>query len=315
MQRHWSVAVVVLLLGVAPTTAHGAGGQNCVCNAARPTCNQLATSGADTCGFPCTKTFANTCNASAPACGQTTSGTYLCGGTCSKTGPSCEWKPYGFGLPGDPVYGFSAVQNPDGTPVYADPKTRDLVGFSAKGNIIVGDYTSAAFQNSVVPRLQPGPGSITQPYVVDSTDADLGYHDAGFDSFGRPKFTGNYNQVDQLGSGTKLDGSPRKFYESSLSDREFQALVDPKLLDGKATVEINGILFTNHAFAGFSNAQILSFNGSLVARDDALIFNHELRITHDIRLLDPSARALNLPFAIKRPKVVQWQECRPSGCS
>jgi hypothetical protein len=268
------------------------------------------------------------CNAPEPtACGETTYGTNNCGGSCTKTGRACPayWQPYGFVVPGDSTYGF-------GSP---NPNTRDLLGLAAKGNIVIGDYadrpgTDSDFPGQVVPRITPGAGSITQPYVVDPTDAGLGYRDYS-DGKGRPVFNGNYDRHD---GGLKLDrhSSPRKFYESSLPDAEFSALVDPKLSrtsykwgatwafeggrwvsrpgwvrDYYSTVTIDGVLFTNHALAGLSKSDYLVINGALVGRDDGLVFGRNLTINHDSRLIGNKATDIVLPFSIKRPKLIRME--------
>jgi hypothetical protein len=219
-------------------------------------------------------------------------------------------------MPGDPVYGFPEVVYGDGSKAYADPGTRDFFGLAAKGNIVIGDYTSAAFQQNVLPTLDGGPTSKTQAYAIDQTDTALGYHNSGFDAEGRPLFDGNYNQRDQQDGlpGTKLDGSERKFYESTLSDAAFQALVAQFPPPG--TMSMDGVLFTNHALAGLIPSS-LTVNGSLVGRDDGLIFSEStLRINHDLRLVGSAqgAEDIVLPFSVLRPRLTVWGECAPSGC-
>ncbi len=217
--------------------------------------------------------------------------------------PPSPWVPYGFAFPGDPYYGFGLPDN----------DTKDFLGLVAKGNIVIGDYTQPDFQKYVVDRLKPGLDTVVQPYAIDKTDVDLGYHDLGFDGKGRPLFSGNYDQQD---GGLKLDGQPRKFYESTLSDAEFEQYVDPKLMDIQASgVSIDGVLFTNHALAGLVKAEQLMMNGSVIARDEALTFNKALVVSHDLRLLSDKSSILTLPFSIKRPRLVKWEECPPAGCS
>lgn len=218
-----------------------------------------------------------------------------------------NWKPYGFAIPGDPLYSFT----------YPDNEQQDFLALAAKGNVILGDYTSSQFQTNVLPKLKPGASSLTQPYAVDPTDAALGYHTGSggfmYDAQGRPLFDGNYDQTD---TGVKLDGSPRKFYESTLSDAAFQQLVNPNdpLNKQSGKAKLDGVYFTNHALAGVANATNLNVNGSLVARDDALMFRQNFYLNHDIRLLDSSAVEFALPVTIKRPQLRSWQECPSSGC-
>ena len=231
------------------------------------------------------------------------------GGAGTSCTPSGDWEAYGFALPGDPVYGFA----------FADNNAKDFVGLAAKGNIIIGDYTDKPnteddFPGKVLPALTPGPGSLTQAYQVDSTDASLGYANASSVLCGgkSPCFDGNYGQYD---GGRKLDSTQRRFYESSLSDTELTKLVEPKLLDPTQSVRIDAVLFTNHALAGLVSAKSLTINGSMVSRDDGLMFGHAFYIDHDIRLISAPSTKLALPFSIHRPKLVQWQECPPGGCT
>ena len=205
-------------------------------------------------------------------------------------------------MPGDPTYAFGAPE-PDTTP---------LVGLAAKGNIIIGDYTSDYFKNRVLPQIGAG-GSKTQPYLVDPTDAVLGYdsHTPSLCGGRSPCFNGNYEAAD---GGTKVDGvTSRKFYESSLPDAEFQKLVSSDFTTSGSTVDIDGVLFTNHALAGLAPGH-LHLNGTMIARDDALNFGTCLKLSHDIRLLNDGAKDLTLPFAIKPLKLDTWLECPASGC-
>ncbi len=268
----------------------------------------MSTTGTDNCGS-CTLTFNNVCDAPTPSCGQTTTGNWTCGGTCTRTGSECtSWVPYGYAYPGDPTYGFG----------FPDPDTKDMLGLVAKGNIIIGDYTSTAFRNQVLPLLSSGTASaVTQAYVVDQTDADLlgyGNTDASSCNGETPCFDGNYDQVDKQGlvPGEKMDHSERKFYESTLSDSDFKKLIDASDdLNNKngSTAVIDAVLFTNHALAGWGNSDSLRIDGSMVSRDDAIRFRRRLNIYHDIRLLgSETAQQVVLPFTVKRPTLVTWRE-------
>lgn len=271
------------------------------CSAAAPSCSQRRTVGTDNCGGRCSRSFSNICSAATPACGQRTTGTWTCGGTCSRTGGSCySWQPYGFAVPGDPQYSFGLPAN----------KTKTFLGLAAQGNIVIGDYTTGQFESKVVSLLGRGSQSITQPYVVDPADTALGYRDYN-DNKGRPVFSGDYNRSD---GGRKTDSSPRDFYESSLPDSDFQALVASNLNTPSAAVKLDATLFTNHALAGLVTARDLTINGTLVARDDGLIFGRNLTINHDARLTDPQSFArFGLPMSIKRPQLQSWQECSESS--
>lgn len=322
-------AMSLLLVASHASRAWAMDGGACgACNAPEPSCAQPTTNGTNECGLPCIKSFSNNkCDAPAPACGQTTYGQYTCGGQCSWKGPDCGWVPYGYVMPGDPTYGFPNVKNASGTPVYPEPSTTDFLGLAARGNIVIGDYTDrknadgtdnpSDFPSLTVPRLRPQPGSPVQPYAIDPADEDLGYHDAGFDAKNRPLFSGDYTQVDELGNGRKLDGTPRRFYESTLADADFVKLVDPGLYyrNNPTQMYIDAVLFTNHTITGFFNTRVLHVNGAFIARDDTLTFLETIfKINHDVRLFDDSARTLELPFSLESPQLVQWEECPPAAC-
>ncbi len=324
-----SLLVSLMLLALCAHHAWASAGEGCgACNAPEPSCAQTSTTGTNECGQSCNKLVSQWCDAAEPLCGQTTSGNWTCGNACTKTGPDCGWQPYGFVMPGDPAYGFPDLKDLSGTkPLYPDPKTTDMLGLAAQGNIVIGDYTDKKnadgtdntndFPGRVIPRLRPQPGSPLQPYVIDPADAALGYHDAGFDAKGRPKFSGDYTQVDELGNGQKLDGTPRRFYESTLPDAEFKKLIDPYLyyrLD-PSEMNIDAVLFTNHTITGFVNTRVLNINGTMIARDDTLTFLETMfNINHDVRLFDDSAKGLELPFSLVSPKLLRWEECPPAAC-
>ncbi len=220
-----------------------------------------------------------------------------------------NWKPYGFAVPGDAQYSFT----------YQDNQKQDFLALAAKGNVIIGDYTSKQFADNVLPKLASGDraSSITQPYAIDPTDAPLGYHTGNkgvmYDDKGRPLFNGDYTKKD---GGAKLDGKDRRFYESTLSDDQFKALIDPNdpLFNSGGQPKFDGVLFTNHTVAGAVNAEALNVNGALISRDDALMFRSQLYINHDSRLRDAQASQLALPVSIKRPKLRSWSVCPASGC-
>ncbi|MBI1991637.1 MAG: hypothetical protein HYS71_00150, partial [Candidatus Omnitrophica bacterium] len=273
--------------------------------------------GCSSCGSPQSGPSRGTCSVSTASCtlstcGQTLTGTDNCG-SCSVTCGPCATAPYSFAIPGDPQYGFS----------YPRPETKDLVGLAAKGNIIIGDYTSRAFEQDVLKFLRPAGGDDrkTKPYVVDETDRPMGYDNAFSSEVCKPSdsykgktspcFDGNYDQQDKENgvAAYKLnpDGTiarddqgntiPRKFYESSLTDEAFRTILDT---NGNGRVDqgddpifnattggvakIEAVLFTNHALAGQVFADTLQIDGAMIARDDGLSFGNKLLLNHDMRL-------------------------------
>jgi len=230
---------------------------------------------------------------------------------------------YGFAVPDHSPYNFNLPSN----------STKTLLGLAAKGNVVIGDYTnynnplSVDFSDVVVPKLKPktlsNPAGVTKSYVVDRTDTDLGYDslDPSLCAGISPCFNGDYTQQDKQNGlpAFKQDGvTPRKFYETSLSDTSFRALVNPNLNneDYTSPITIDAVLFTNHAIASLVKAQNLVLNGAMVARDDATVFNKTLTINHDSRLISDTsaAKTIALPFSIGRPKLRSVKECSATSC-
>ena len=286
------------------------------CSAADPACDET-TWGVDNCGSSCYRhgpacctPTPDSCSAVMPTkCGQTAGGQDSCGYGCSVSSAACptSWQPYGFAMPGDAQYGFGLPDN----------AAKDLIGLAAKGNVILGDYTSAVFAINVLPSLQTqetNPAGKTQPYVVDPTDAPLGYDDDYID--GQSVFNGDYTRVDEHGAGVKTDWQPRRFYESSLPDIQLQALIDPLWNPTQPRAYRNyvtAVLYTNHALAGYMPGYGSSIFGSVVSRDEALAFGGDYAsIIHDLRLTGSGqAATVALPLSIKRPRLVNLKELSP----
>ncbi|MBI3323916.1 MAG: hypothetical protein HYZ92_01370 [Candidatus Omnitrophica bacterium] len=304
MRGHAGRVGIVLALGLCASLPSAFGGEP---SGSGTDCGSCTTTDAcDGDRLRHTKTCTNTaCNDSYLLAGQY--------GVCGYT-----WAPYGFALPGDPTYGFN----------YPDPNTRDLLGLAAKGNVVIGDYTNPDFGTYVAPRLTPGGlSSVVQPYVVDPTDASLGYDSLSPSLCGgrSPCFDGDYTATD---SGEKSDHTPRKFYESSLPDAEFHALLDQARSTAidpyysnwtgdpnyKYASPIDGVLYTNHALTGLVETRYFWVDGAMIARDEALRTGPRFDVYHDIRLLDQASTEIGLPIALKRLKLKRWQDCAESGC-
>ncbi len=238
-------------------------------------------------------------------------------GGCEKQQDFAGWEHYGFAVPGasDSNYGF-------GLP---DPMTKDLVVMIAKGNVTVGDYTSANYKSTVLSGAWRD-ATLVHAYSVDPSDISLGYCTSDPCDASHPLFDGNYNQSDMDGAAKGLKKwdrnghevarpKQRSFYESSLADSEFKALIDPSdpLYNVTGNARLDGVYFTNHAFSGFVPANTLSTLGSIVARDEAFIFGYSERLNHDIRLLQTLPPGVVLPFSITRPTLQSWKECPPTG--
>lgn len=195
-------------------------------------------------------------------------------------------------------------------------QTKDFVAFAVKGNVIMGDYTTDAWKKSTENYLRP---PFTQGYAVDKTDVALGY-----DSDGDPTngywFNGDYTAYD---TGYKDDGiggsAARRFYESSLSDDYINSIAGggsaapgkgKKPEKNAAEIKnIDGILYNNHALAG--KVGDCTFNGSVVSRDEVIIYKNGFIINYDVRAHAGSIDYidLNLPRSLVLPET----KARQSG--
>jgi cytoskeletal protein CcmA (bactofilin family) len=169
----------------------------------------------------------------------------------------------------------------------------DLVGLVARGSVILGDYTQSTWTSATGSYLKP---PFTQSYVVPATDSDIGYVTGC--SGGKPTFHGDYTADD---GGQKADGSCRKFYESSLSDADFAAFA------GGSVEHLDGVFYTNHLFSGKVGA--IDFNGSIVARDEAILFTGSIDISYDVRIHSDGYEAIDiyLPRTPMR-RLLFWRE-------
>ena len=223
--------------------------------------------------------------------------------------PTCtsDWEPYGFVSPQHAPYDFGAPSI----------NTKNFLGLSARGNVVIGDYRNTGWQDQTMPNLLPAGQTYTtsggatldgrtQPYTIDASDVDLGYQNDGY-----LRFDGNYTQPD--GEMKTDNTTPRHFYEATLSDAEFGQVVEAlgpvnPMRDGTNGIVIDGVLYTNHAIAGYVNADLLDVFGAMVARDDGLAYGQSFRLGHDPRLLDQFNSRFGLPMSVERPQLIKWEE-------
>ena len=198
-------------------------------------------------------------------------------------------------------------------------KAKDFVAFAAKGNVVIGDYTS--WKESYKNNLNP---PATQGYEVDVTDADLGYDTDG-DSGNGYWFDGDYTAYDggykmgdtdpipvpdpapgngkkpkkpkepKNGGGGNLE---RRFYESSLSD-DYISANSSSIGDIR---RIDGMFYNDHAFAG--DLDRCRFNGGIASRDEAIRFDRRFIINYDVRANRKSIDYvdINLPRSLVLPE-------------
>lgn len=211
---------------------------------------------------------------------------------------------------------------PDTNPIHTANVNRqkDLLGLAAKGNIVFGRYDSYN-QGTISQYLRP---EWIKPYECDPSDADIGYGS----SSNNHTFDGNYLAND---GGTKIASKEwkrereyvngrwkwgeykwvitttnRKYYESS---SEYNFI---KNYASTSISQIDAVLYNNHAILG--NVGSCSFNGALVCRNEAIIYNGRLAINWDIRIgsdsPDGTQFEIYLPLMISQPHPIAWREIR-----
>ncbi len=178
----------------------------------------------------------------------------------------------------------------------------DMVGLAAKGSIILGDYTQSAWQNAVTSYIKP---TFTQAYTTDPSDATNGYGNAG-NSY---TFNGDYSAYDGGSKLTPAGGStPRRYYESSVASNTFTLFAGT---NAPAMSRVDAVLYCNHLITG--NVGAITFNGTVISRDEAIIFSGSIKMNWDIRLWGAGGGAftnmlVGLPMVLAQPNTVFWQE-------
>ncbi len=227
--------------------------------------------------------------------------------------------------------------NPDATA--AANMSKDLLGLAAKGNIVMGDYTLSSWLGSSSSGLQYylKSGPYVQQYICDESDKNIGYprtREYGWTS-NESKFCGDYTQKDggkkvdvstkteyvyqngrrvQKTTTTIADKQERKYYESVCPEKLIQHLCgDTHTSRGyqPTITRIDAVMYNNHGIIGhIGNCTI---NGSLVCRNEAMIYEGALKINWDHRLYSglsgSMSNALGLPMDASRPPTtLSWRE-------
>ena len=227
--------------------------------------------------------------------------------------------------------------NPDATA--AANMSKDLLGLAAKGNIVMGDYTLSTWLGSSSSGLQYylKSGPYVQQYICDESDKNIGYprtKEYGWTS-NESKFCGDYTQKDggkkvyvstkteyvyqngrrvQKTTTTIADKQERKYYESVCPEKLIQHLcADTQTSRGyqPTITRIDAVMYNNHGIIGhIGNCTI---NGSLVCRNEAMIYEGALKINWDHRLYSglsgSMSNALGLPMDASRPPTtLSWRE-------
>ena len=227
--------------------------------------------------------------------------------------------------------------NPDATT--RANMSKDLLGLAAKGNIVMGDYTLSTWLGSSSSGLQYylRSGPYVQQYICDESDKNIGYprtQEYGWTS-NESKFCGDYTQKDggkkvdvstkteyvyengrrvQKTTTTIADKQDRRYYESVCPVKLIQHLcADTQTNRGyqPTITRIDAVMYNNHGIIGHIGS--CTINGSLVCRNEAMIYDGALKINWDHRLYSglsgSMSNALGLPMDASRPPTtLSWRE-------
>ena len=205
--------------------------------------------------------------------------------------------------------------------------TKDLLCLAAKGNIVMGDCTSSSWLDTTLKKVltqQP----YVQPYgcaqADDGTwiDGDIGYPKAG-----KTVFEGNYtatdggNKVAQQAVyrqerdkwGRTQNVLDHYTYSSATGRRYYDSVVAPNEISSRVSTitQIDAVLYNNHGI--FGKLGQCTINGSLVCRNEGMIFSGKLYLNWDYRLYSGSPenvmnQLVGMPLGTGKPIVIFWQE-------
>ena len=205
--------------------------------------------------------------------------------------------------------------------------SKDLLCLAAKGNIVMGDCTSSSWLDTTLKKVltqQP----YVQPYACAQADdgswidGDIGYPRAG-----KTVFEGNYTAAD---GGNKVaqeavyrqEWNGRRWqnvldhyeYKSATGRRYYDSVVPPNEIADRAKTaitQIDAVLYNNHGI--FGKLGQCTINGSLVCRNEGMIFSGKLYLNWDYRLYSGSPenvmnQLVGMPLGTGKPVVQFWQE-------
>lgn len=200
-----------------------------------------------------------------------------------------------------------AANNPDAVDNWVRAQQdKDLVGFAAKENVVMGDYTS-----------KTGGSWYSNNWLFNMGDEDVGY-----DGIPDTHDTGERDGIFQR-QFEDLDGDGVKDNNYNWSNIQTQAPIQnfancPQGVTQFGDIatnslnKIDGVFYTNHAFAG-RIGQGATINGAIVSKDEAIIYTNTLTINYDERLHSRYATGqsrlidVGLPIS-KKVEIIRWWE-------
>jgi len=212
----------------------------------------------------------------------------------------------------------------------ANNASKDLVGFMAKGNIVMGDCTSSSWLSGIQTYLNSEP--YVQKYACDSTDADIGYPSTFQGSYVAKEYvSGGGTAQPTADGGTTTDGTFAKLRTETVSLGTYHTettttydwrtrryITTTKQVEDTATVtknsynrryyesvcldkeissrcetitQLDGVFYNNHGI--FGKLGSCTVNGSLVCRNEGLQYSSYLYLNWDYRLYSGSAETVD----------------------
>jgi hypothetical protein len=218
--------------------------------------------------------------------------------------------------------------------------TKDLLCLAARGNIVMGDCTSSSWLDTSLKKvLTQAP--YVQPYECaketheDGTwkawsDGDIGYPKTTTPG-PNDKFAGNYTatdggnkvkskevyrkeyQYDRWGRRQEVQVFDHWEYYAGTDRRYYDSVVAPNEISSRVSTitQIDAVLYNNHGI--FGKLGQCTINGSLVCRNEGMIFSGKLYLNWDYRLYSGSPenvmnQLVGMPLGTGKPVVLFWQE-------
>ena len=197
--------------------------------------------------------------------------------------------------------------NPDALDNWVNAqKDKDLIGFAARENIILGDYTS-----------RTGGTWWSNYYLFSMGDEDVGRDgipDTADTGEGDRRFEPQYEDLDKDGikdnsynwANVQTQTAIGNFSNCPVGVSNFGNIATNSLS------KIDGVFYTNHAFAGrVGNGAVV--NGAIISKDEAIIYSNTLTMNYDERIHSRYSSGQNrlidvgLPFS-KKVAIIRWWE-------
>ena len=213
--------------------------------------------------------------------------------------------------------------------------SKDLLGLAAKGNIVLGDPTQTSWMSSTLKNCLSTLPYVQQYACAKDENGAWGDGDIGYPRAGESKFCGNYTvsdggkkvkeekkevfhyetQTDRYGRKTQkkvLDGY-EYVYTIDSSRKYYDSVVPASAISGIASTisRIDAVLYNNHGI--FGNVAACTINGSLVCRNEGIIFQNHLYLNWDSRLFSGSPESVanslvGMPVSAALPQILALQE-------